>query len=96
LRLIDRIKKQACEQAYRIQQFLEGGNQVSYINEANWDRIARVLLGVAMLALGWAGVVGGGWGLFLKVIGFVPLLTGIVGWCPLYALFKVHTNKVTQ
>ncbi len=49
--------------------------------------------GIALLYLGWAGVVTGGWGVFLKVIGFVPLLTGLVGFCPLYAIFKVRTNK---
>ncbi len=65
---------------------------MKYINEANWDRIVRVLLGIVLLYLGWAGVVTGGLGVFLKVIGFVPLLTGLVGWCPLYALFKFRTN----
>jgi len=66
---------------------------MSYINEAGWDRIARIVLGIVLLYLGWAGVVTDGWGVFLKVIGFVPLLTGIVGWCPLYSLLKFRTNK---
>jgi hypothetical protein len=63
------------------------------VNEANWDRIARVALGVVLLVLGWAGVVTGGWGVFLKIIGFVPLLTGLLGWCPIYALLKFGTKK---
>jgi len=63
------------------------------INEASWDRIVRVLLGVALLYMGWAGIVPGGWGLFLKIIGFVPLVTGLAGWCPIYALFKTGTQK---
>jgi uncharacterized membrane protein len=62
-------------------------------NEAVWDRIVRIVVGVALLVLGWTGVVGGGWGLFLKIFGFIPLLTGIIGWCPLYALFKFKTKK---
>jgi hypothetical protein len=66
---------------------------MSYINEAGWDRIARIVLGFVLLYLGWAGVVTGGWGVFFKWIGFVPLLTGIAGWCPIYALLKVRTNK---
>ncbi len=66
---------------------------MSFINEAGWDRIVRVILGIILLYLGWAGVVSGGWGVFLKVIGFVPLLTGLIGWCPLYSLFKFRTNK---
>ena len=68
---------------------------MSYINEAGWDRVVRIIIGIALLYLGFSGVVTGGWGLFLKVIGFVPLLTGLVGWCPLYALFKFQTNKVS-
>ncbi len=67
---------------------------MSYINQASWDRIVRIALGIILLYLGWAGVVPGGLGVFLKVIGFVPLITGLVGWCPLYALLKVRTNKV--
>lgn len=66
---------------------------MSFINEANWDRIARVVVGLVLLGLGWGGVVGGGWGTALKIIGFVPLLTGLVGFCPLYTVFRFRTNK---
>jgi len=66
---------------------------MKWLNEAGWDRIVRVVLGIALLYLGWTGVVAGGWGTFFKIIGFVPLITGLVGWCPLYALFKFRTNK---
>ena len=66
---------------------------MKFINEAGWDRIARVALGIALLYLGWAEVVTGGWGTALKVVGFVPLLTGLVGWCPLYAVFRFRTNS---
>ncbi len=63
------------------------------INEATWDRIVRVVLGIVLLYLGWGGVVAGGLGVFLKIIGFVPLLTGLIGWCPAYSLFKFQTKK---
>lgn len=62
------------------------------LNVANRDRIVRVVLGIVLLYLGWAGVVTGGWGVFLKIIGFLPLLTGLVGFCPAYALFKFSTK----
>jgi hypothetical protein len=62
-------------------------------NESGVDRIVRVVLGIVILILGWGGFVSGGWGLFLKIIGFVPLLTGLVGFCPLYRLFKFATKK---
>lgn len=68
---------------------------MKFTNEASWDRIARVILGVVLLALGWGGVVEGGVGTFLKIIGFVPLATGLAGWCPLYAVFRFRTNAET-
>ena len=63
----------------------------AFMNEATWDRALRVIVGLIILYLGWAGVVGGTLGLVFKVIGFLPLLTGIVGWCALYALLGVST-----
>lgn len=66
---------------------------MGFVNEASWDRIARILLGIVMLFLGWAGVVTGTWGTVLKIVGFVPLATGLMGWCPLYALFRFGTNR---
>jgi len=61
-------------------------------NESSADRVIRIIVGLVLLYLGWVGVVTGGWGTFFKIIGFVPLLTGIVGWCPLYALLHVSTK----
>lgn len=64
---------------------------MGFINEASWDRVARVVIGIALLVLGLA-VVDGGLGVFLTVFAFVPLLTGLVGWCPLYTLLRIRTN----
>ncbi len=66
---------------------------MSYINESGRDRIIRVILGVVLLYLGWSGTVTGGLGTFMQFFGFVPLATGLVGWCPLYALFGFSTNR---
>jgi hypothetical protein len=62
-------------------------------NESSVDRIIRVVLGAVMLLLGWGGVVTGTWGWVLKIVGFIPLITGLVGWCGLYALFGFSTRK---
>ncbi len=66
---------------------------MSFINEASWDRMVRVVIGIGLLVLGWTGLVTGVWGTIFKFLGFVPLLTGLIGWCPLYTLFKFRTNK---
>jgi hypothetical protein len=69
----------------------QGDNNMGFVNEAGWDRIARVVVGVALFVTGLA--LGGGFGTFLAVFAFVPLLTGLVGWCPLYSLLHIRTNR---
>jgi hypothetical protein len=61
-------------------------------SEAGLDRVARITLGLALLSLGWSGAVGGGLGMAFTIIGFVPLLTGLTGWCPLYTLVRFSTE----
>jgi hypothetical protein len=63
------------------------------VNEASWDRIVRVVVGLVLLYLGWGGVVAGTLGTVCKWLGFVPLLTGIIGYCPAYTLFGSKTKK---
>jgi hypothetical protein len=62
-------------------------------NEANWDRIARTVLGIFLLMLGLGGVVSGGFGIVLDILGVILLVTGLVGVCPLYMLTKFSTKK---
>ena len=63
------------------------------VNEANWDRIARVVFGIILLVLGLAGVVSGVLAIVFDIIGVVLVATGLVGFCPLYAIFKIRTTK---
>ena len=63
------------------------------MNLSTLDRAIRILLGLAMLAAGWSGAVGGVWESALKVFGWVPLATGIVGWCPVYAILGFSTRR---
>jgi hypothetical protein len=62
-------------------------------NESNLDRIIRVIFGIVLLALYFAMPALSGWGIVFIVLGAVALLTGVVGFCPLYALLKINTNK---
>lgn len=58
------------------------------INVGPIDRTLRILVGLALIALAATGTVGWwGW------LGVVPLATGVIGWCPPYALFGIRTCK---
>ncbi len=60
-------------------------------NESSWDRIARVVLGIALIVAGLAAV-GGTWGYVLAAVGLIPLITGIIGWCPIYSALNIGTK----
>jgi hypothetical protein len=60
-------------------------------NEGTLDRTLRVILGLAILSLVFVGPKTG-WG----YLGLVPLITGLVGMCPLYRLFGINTCPVRR
>lgn len=62
-------------------------------NESTADRIIRAVLGIALLVLGLGGFVTGTLGTVLIIIGALALGTGLIGFCPLYALLKISTKK---
>lgn len=61
------------------------------INEANWDRVARVVAGLLLIGLAATGKIGL-WG----YVGVVPLLTGAVGHCPIYSMLGVSTCSLRR
>ncbi len=57
-------------------------------NIGKTDRTLRIIVGVALLA---SGLIGHNW--LLAVLGCVPLLTGIMRWCPVYVPMGISTVK---
>lgn len=57
-------------------------------NVGGIDRILRLVIGIGLVAAAATGSVGA-WG----YIGVVPLLTGLIGWCPAYLPFGFKTCK---
>jgi hypothetical protein len=55
-------------------------------NVGSIDRVIRIVLGTVLISLVRFGPQSS-WG----YLGFVPLLTGAYGWCPLYALLRIST-----
>lgn len=60
-------------------------------NEGMVDRGIRVILGIALIAFAIpVGFPESGWN-WIGWIGIVPLLTGLIGWCPIYSAMGVST-----
>ena len=62
------------------------------MNAGTWDRVLRVVMGLVMLIIGWSSD-GGSWAPALRVFALYPLITGIAGWCPVYALLGTGTHR---
>jgi hypothetical protein len=58
-------------------------------NEGTIDRVLRVIVGLALIAIVFVGPqTPWGW------VGLVPLLTGLAGTCPLYSILGIRTCKL--
>lgn len=58
-------------------------------NVGGIDRVLRIVLGLALIALTLTGAIGAwGW------IGLVPLATAAMGFCPLYTVLGFSTCPV--
>lgn len=61
------------------------------VNEGTLDRGIRVVFGLLVLSLVLVGPKS-----LIGLIGLVPLVTGLVGFCPLYRLIGLRTNPAPQ
>lgn len=69
---------------------------MSYMNQSDLDRALRIVIGGLMLGAGWAGMASGVWRVALEIFGWVPLVTGLIGWCPVYSLLGIRTRGVRE
>ena len=67
-------------------------------NEGFWDRVLRMAAGFALL--GWAaydlgreGAAFQAWHAAAMLAAVYPILTGMLGWCPLYQLLGVRSCR---
>jgi hypothetical protein len=60
-------------------------------NVGGADKAIRIILGIVLLLLGFFHVVTGNWAIAAYVLGAVALVTGLFGFCPAWAIFKVNT-----
>ncbi|MDR2836974.1 MAG: DUF2892 domain-containing protein [Azonexus sp.] len=59
-------------------------------NVGGIDKILRIVAGIALVA--WALMGGPVW----AWIGVVPLLTGLINWCPAYGIIGLNTCPIKK
>lgn len=58
-------------------------------NIHNVERIARILVGGVLASMAFWGPSN-----MWFLLGLVPLATGLIGWCPPYALLGINTCRI--
>ena len=60
-------------------------------NVGTLDKVLRIIAGLILIALVFVGPqTPWGW------IGLIPLVTGLIGFCPLYKIIGVNTCKIAK
>ncbi len=57
-------------------------------NIGDVERGVRVVAGLGLTSLAFVGPQN-----LWFLLGLIPLATGLIGWCPPYALLGINTNK---
>jgi hypothetical protein len=55
------------------------------------ERAVRVVVGLGLIAMAFVGPAN-----LWFLVGIVPLMTGLLGWCPPYQLLGISTCKTNQ
>lgn len=55
------------------------------------ERGARILIGLGLMSMAFVGPANRWY-----LLGIIPLLTGLVGWCPPYQLLGINTCKFSK
>lgn len=66
------------------------------VNMHNIDRLIRAVAALAIILAYMAGVLTGSISLVLLIVAVVFLATAIIGYCPLYTLLRIRTNKAPR
>jgi hypothetical protein len=59
------------------------------------DRALRIVVGLALIAVA-LGLYGPAYQTVWGWIGIVPIMTALIGWCPLYAVLGMRTFKTAS
>lgn len=62
-------------------------------NMGSTDRTIRILAAVVILVLYFLDVIAGALGVILLILAIIAIVTSLLGFCPLYKLLGISTNK---
>ncbi len=65
-------------------------------NMGFFDQVVRGLIAICLIALNVKGIVTGGLAAAAVIVAVVFILTGIFGFCPIYAIFGISTRKISK
>ena len=57
------------------------------------DRIIRLVIAIVLISLFASGILAGTIGTILLIIAIVFALTSVVGFCPMYTIFRIKSKK---
>jgi hypothetical protein len=74
---------------------------MAVLNQSARERTLRMVVGMVMAFAAWfiwvagAGIVpaSGAVSLVVLLVGLASLVTGLIGWCPLYTVFGISTDN---
>lgn len=55
------------------------------------ERLVRIIVGIGLVSMAFAGPANK-W----LLLGLIPIATGVLGWCPPYALLGIDTCKIKR
>ena len=65
-------------------------------NESTIDRVIRIVVGIALVAMAATGIVAAPLTYVVWAVAAILLITGAVGFCPLYAIFRLSTRSANR
>ena len=63
------------------------------LNVGKADRVIRIVVGCALIWLGYSPLLTGGAAMAVYVVGAVAIVTGVIRFCPAYTLFGLNTGS---
>ena len=62
------------------------------LNVGSIDRLIRIVIGLVLIALGLLHVITGTAAIVAYVVAAIAIITGIVRFCPAWAMFGINTS----